>query len=179
MPAPPSLDFSTLRELRGPFAAFAWKLLHDIPLPWAKMLASRPGKWSLAGVKSWMRKNNERWWTSVQILQITNGTAWYFNLRSTDSTDLWNAISGVPTCWIDMTCQCVGTPSANRSTRASISSLFLTFIQIHAHQVPYGMFWSLMRNSQLGFIVITSGQWSGKEWHPLELRRVTPGAMTA
>ena len=37
----PSLDFSTLRELRGPFAAFAWKLLHDIPLPWAKMLASR------------------------------------------------------------------------------------------------------------------------------------------
>lgn len=36
------LDFSTLRELRGPFAAFAWKLLHDIPLPWAKMLASRP-----------------------------------------------------------------------------------------------------------------------------------------
>ena len=121
-------------------------------------------------------KDGEQVYRYYKLPMVRHGI---FNMRSTDSTDLWNAISGVPTCWIDMTCQGVGTPSANRSTRASISSLFLTFIQIHAHQVPYGMFWSLMRNSQLGFIVIMSGQWSGKEWHPLEPRRVTPGAMTA
>lgn len=36
------LDFSVLRMLRVPFAAFAWKLLHDVPLPWVKMMASRP-----------------------------------------------------------------------------------------------------------------------------------------
>ncbi|CAK9048203.1 Uncharacterized protein SCF082_LOCUS26885, partial [Durusdinium trenchii] len=36
------LDFSTLRSLRTPFGAFAWKLLHDVPLPWAKMMATRP-----------------------------------------------------------------------------------------------------------------------------------------
>ncbi|CAE7520438.1 unnamed protein product, partial [Symbiodinium pilosum] len=37
-----SLDFSVLRTLRIPFASFAWRLLHDVPLPWVTMMASRP-----------------------------------------------------------------------------------------------------------------------------------------
>ena len=50
--------------------------------------------------------------------------------------------------WHDMS-MCIGTPSENRSSRASMSSLFLTFIHIHAHQVPYRIVWSLKLDAQL------------------------------